>query len=98
MANPTGKGGFRKGVSGNPKGRKPLPETAADVRTMAREFTSDAIAGLVKIANDRKGASASARVAAWNSLLDRGWGKAAQPLTGEDGEGEAVLRHRIDLG
>ena len=32
------------------------------------------------------------RLGAIQACLDRGWGKAAQPLTGEDGEGPAIVR------
>jgi hypothetical protein len=40
----------------------------------------------------------AARVQAANVLLDRGWGKAPQAHTGEDGEGEIkiVIRRLID--
>ena len=40
-------------------------------------------------------ASAAAKVAAANSILDRGWGKATQPIAnGEDGALELI--HRIE--
>lgn len=84
MANPTGKGGFRKGVSGNPGGRKPDAELA-DVKAKAREHAGDALAALVKIAT--KGKSESARVSAAEAILNRGYGKPAQAVTGEGGEG-----------
>jgi hypothetical protein len=39
----------------------------------------------------------AARVAAVNALLDRGWGKAIQPHTGEDGGHiRVVIRQIID--
>jgi hypothetical protein len=42
--------------------------------------------------------SDTARVMAANSLLDRGWGKAPQAITGENGEGgiEVIVRHIIE--
>ena len=42
--------------------------------------------------------SAAARVAAAGILLDRGWGKAPQAHTGEEGEGEIkiVIRRLIE--
>jgi len=40
--------------------------------------------------NQRK-APPAARVAAANALLDRGWGKPGQPITGENGEGALTV-------
>jgi len=53
---------------------------------LARLHTEAAIQSLAGIATN--GESDAARVAACNSLLDRGWGRAAQPHTGADGEGD----------
>lgn len=50
---------------------------------MARSHTEKAINTLVGIMSQEK-ANAAARVAAANALLDRGWGKAAQPISGDD--------------
>jgi hypothetical protein len=63
---------FKKGVSGNYKGRPPV---IAEVRDLARAHTTDAISALVIIVNDDD-ANPGARVAAANALLDRGYGKA----------------------
>jgi hypothetical protein len=82
--NPTGKGGFKAGVSGNPGGR---PRAVEEVRELARAHCPDAIAELARLAVKAK--SESARIAAIRELLDRGYGKATQPLAGEtrpDGE------------
>jgi hypothetical protein len=54
-----------------------------DVRSMARAYTKMAVDVLAGIA--RNGDKDSARAQACGILLDRGWGKAAQPLTGKDG-------------
>ena len=75
----TGKG-FRPGQSGNPTG---LPKGVAEVRAAARQHTAAAIATLAEIAASRK-APASARVSAAEALLDRGWGKAVQPVDVND--------------
>jgi hypothetical protein len=42
-----------------------------------------------------KDVTAAARVSAANALLDRGWGKATQPLGGGD-DGALELIHRIE--
>ena len=47
----------------------------------------------------RNGASEQARVAAAQALLDRGWGKAIQPHTGEEsGDIHVVIRQILDSG
>lgn len=55
-----------------------------------------AVRQLVNIACN--GENESARVAASVHILDRGWGRAAQTHTGEDGEGaiQVVIRHIIE--
>jgi flagellum-specific peptidoglycan hydrolase FlgJ len=80
---------WKKGQSGNPGGR---PKAANDVRDLAREHTVEAIARLVHWMRQKKDSRAS--VAASQSLLERGWGKAIQPHAGADGEGaiEVVIR------
>ena len=72
MANPTGRGGFRKGTSGNPRGR---PHTLTAVAPMARRHSAAAIRTLAEIAE--KGSPDSARIAAAVALLDRGFGRPA---------------------
>lgn len=57
-----------------------------EVRELARKYGADSIAGLVEIAQDKDEPTA-ARVSAYKEILDRGYGKAATVVTGEDGEG-----------
>lgn len=84
---------FKKGQSGNPKGRKPgsgytPPEVVEwrskvsrmqDIRTLAKTFSEEAVTTLSEIMKD-KAAPHSSRVAAANSLLDRGWGKPKETI------------------
>ena len=72
-------GRFAPGASPNPGGR---PAALAEVRELARQHTTLAIDTLVKIAD--RGKTEMAKIAASNALLDRGWGKATQPISGDD--------------
>jgi hypothetical protein len=73
----------------------------ADVQELARERSPDAINTLAAIMDDQK-APPAARVAAANSLLDRGYGKPTQPTltkidpgTMSDEELAAIVRNGI---
>lgn len=70
---------FEKGRSGNPGGR---PKGDGEIRELARQHTMTALLTLVEIAE--QGQNESARVAAANALLDRGWGKPAVPIVATD--------------
>ncbi len=69
-----------------------MSKSLTDIRSLARSHTETAISALAGIAQN--GQSESARVAASVAILDRGWGKPAQPVDG-DGEGGAIKLEAI---
>jgi hypothetical protein len=72
------KGLWKKGKSGNPKGRPPaIPK---EVREMCREHTTSAVETLVDIMLSPEAPPAQ-RIVAANSLLDRGYGKPSQHVS-----------------
>jgi hypothetical protein len=70
---------FKKGQSGNPKGRTPV---LADIRTHFMPHVESVLNKLLVMALKERGAVA---VAAAREFLDRVTGKAPQPIVGEDG-------------
>ena len=76
MANPTGKGGWQKGQSGNPKGSMPIvPRTSEmlDLKKLAQRFTRQALATTVVIMRNRDNPPA-VRLAAAELVMKRGHG------------------------
>lgn len=73
MANPSGRGGFQKGQSGNPGGR---PRSLASVMHAARRHTLPALKTLVTLMKEAK--SESVRLGAAEAILSRGWGRPIQ--------------------
>jgi hypothetical protein len=58
-------------------------KAAAQIKALARKHSKAAIKTLAAIMNQADG-PATARVSAAQALLDRGWGKAAQPIAGDE--------------
>ena len=86
-----GKGGRIPGA-----GRKPgVPnKITAEIKALAQVHASVAIAELARLAVSAE--SEAARVAAIKELLDRGYGKASQPLSG-DTDNPIQLRTKIEF-
>ena len=60
---------------------------------MCRAYTPDTVRTVAGIA--KNGQSENTKLQAIHMLWERGWGKAAQPVTGEDGEGTIEITVRV---
>ena len=74
MTNPTGKGGFQRGQSGNPGGRPKLP---ADIREAFKAKAPEALEVLTRClqSDDDRVAMMAAQ-----AILDRGYGRPTQSI------------------
>jgi hypothetical protein len=59
-----------------------MAKTPTEIRSLARAHTEEAINCLVGVM--RNSPNDNAKVSAAEKLMDRGWGKAAQPIAGDD--------------
>ena len=71
-----------------------MSKTLIEIRSLARSHTRTALNVLVGVMRS-KDATATAKVSAANAILDRGWGKATQPVGNSD-DGTLELIHRIE--
>lgn len=71
-----------------------MARTLTEIRSLARSHTRTAVRVLVGVMRSED-ATPAARVSAANAILDRGWGKATQPLENSD-DGAIELIHRIE--
>lgn len=69
-----------------------MPLAPTNIKSLARAHTESAIRVLAGIMN-QEDCTPPARVAAAVALMDRGWGKPTQPVSGEE-DGPAII-HEI---
>ena len=69
---------FAKGVSGNPGGRPPKTEEQRTLEAMCREKSADALNVLLRIMSG--GENERNRITAALAIIERGHGKAVQPI------------------
>lgn len=72
-----------------------MAKTPTEIRSLARGHTESALNVLAGIMNEPT-APHAARVSAANSLLDRGWGKPSQPISGDE-DGPPIKITQIEL-
>lgn len=93
MAGGGSKPGERRG--GRKKG---TPNKAtASIKEAARAYTQEALLALVGVVRGGEDIPAAARVSAANALLDRGYGKPTQPISGDDEAAAIKLVTQIRL-
>jgi hypothetical protein len=72
-----------------------MAKAPTEIKSLARAFTEKAVNVLAGIMQQEESPPA-ARVAAATALLDRGWGKPTQPVSGDD-DAPPVRVTRIEL-
>jgi hypothetical protein len=71
-----------------------MAKTPTEIRSLARAHTEEAINCLVGVM--RNGTNESAKVSAAEKLMDRGWGKPTQPISGDE-DGPPIKFSQIEL-
>jgi hypothetical protein len=74
-----------------------MAKAPTEIRSLARAHTDSAIKTLAAIMN-KKDTPPAARVQAASALLDRGWGKPTQPISGDDDMPALVTRIELVPG
>ena len=69
---------------------------AAEIKELAQKHGPAMIEGLLEMARDKE-APHAARVAAHKEVLDRGFGRPAQAITGEGGEGPVQIESILSI-
>jgi hypothetical protein len=70
-----------------------MAKMKADLRSLCRSYTDTTVRIVAAIAQAKESKN-SDRLTASAMLWERGWGKAAQPHTGADGEGDIRITIR----
>lgn len=80
--------GGKRASAGRPPGK--VSKAKRELADMAKDHCADALAVLVEVMTDVT-APHSARVSAANGILDRGYGKPPQAITGPGAEGAHLV-------
>lgn len=73
-----------------------MAKSLTEIRSLARSHTEAALNALLSVMNQPESPPA-ARVSAANAILDRGWGKPMQPISGDGEGGPLQMVTRIEL-
>jgi hypothetical protein len=86
-----------KGVKTGGRGPGTPNKSTSTLKDLARKHTEAALNTLVTVMTGGAAIPAAAQVAAAKELLDRGYGKASQVLSGDEDNGPIKVIHSIKL-